>query len=218
MNKKIVLGVGLAIVAYLVGIGTNTILGSRNGFKDDNKASIDISENKDNVDKQKVTNLEDIIYIEDGYKTSMIQGETDDETLRINNFLWTDTFSFEDLIKSRNVAENFTQGISLYESSNPSRHLNNAKKYAVKDIDVRVSIPSFAWPGAKENTKEMRLSGIDTECFEYISDSDTLVYEVTIDWIWIDFSDIIASKASTTYIVSVEKIDGEFKVVDYYDR
>ena len=224
MNKKFVIGLGISFLAFIFGLGFNFF---SNRVNNEEKDSISITEDintSDSTNNEKVTKVDKIIKIEDGYKSSIIQGDTDIETLYINEiewvkeYWWNDNFSFEELIQSKNVAENFAQGIALYEKSNPNKHVNKAKKYAAKDCFVRDMIQPFSWPGAKENTKEMQLENVESESFEYVIDEGRLYYSVTVYWNWIDNIDIVVSKGCTEYIIGVEKINNEFKVVDYYAR
>lgn len=224
MNKRLLIGLGIAFLAFIFGLGFNFFSNRVNNEEKDNSYVIEDINISDSTNDEKVTKVDKIIKIEDGYKTSIIQGETDIETLYINEiewvkeYWWNDNFSFEELIQSKNVAENFAQGIALYERSNPNKHVNKAKKYASKDCFVRDMIEPFSWPGAKENTKEMQLENVESESFEYVIDEGKLYYSVTVYWNWIDNRDVIVSKGYTEYIVGVEKIDNEFKVVDYYAR
>ena len=224
MNKRLLIGLGIAFLAFIFGLGFNFFSNRVNNEEKDNSYVIEDINISDSTNDEKVTKVDKIIKIEDGYKTSIIQGETDIETLYINEiewvkeYWWNDNFSFEELIQSKNVAENFAQGIALYERSNPNKHVNKAKKYASKDCFVRDMIEPFSWPGAKENTKEMQLENVESESFEYVIDEGKLYYSVTVYWNWIDNRDVIVSKGYTEYIVGVEKINNEFKVVDYYAR
>ena len=224
MNKKFVIGLGIAFLAFIFGLGFNFFSNRVNNEEKDNIYITEDINTSDSTNNEKVTKVDKIIKIEDGYKSSIIQGDTDIETLYINEiewvkeYWWNDNFSFEELIQSKNVAENFAQGIALYERSNPNKHVNKAKKYASKDCFVRDMIEPFSWPGAKENTKEMQLENVESESFEYVIDEGKLYYSVTVYWNWIDNRDVIVSKGYTEYIVGVEKIDNEFKVVDYYAR
>lgn len=224
MNKKFVIGLGISLVAFIFGLGFNFFSNRVNNEEKDNISTTEDINTCDLNNNEKVTKVDKIIKIEDGYKSSIIQGDTDIETLYINEiewvkeYWWNDSFSFEELIKSKNVAENFAQGIALYEKSNPNKHVNKAKKYAAKDCFVRDMIQPFSWPGAKENTKEMQLENVESESFEYVIDEGRLYYSVTVYWNWIDNRDIVVSKGCTEYIIGVEKINNEFKVVDYYAR
>ena len=225
MNKKFVIGLGVALLAFIFGLGFNFFSNRADSKKDDDKPTIESNNNtSDYSNEEEAASIDKIVKIEDGYKSSIIQGTTDSETLEINNiewikeYWWNDHFSFGELIQSKNVAENFAQGIALYESSNPGKHVNKAKKYAAKDCFVRDMIEPFSWPGAKENIKEMQLENIESDSFEYVIDEGRLYYSVIVYWNWIDNRDIIASKGHTEYVVGVEKIDNEFKVVDYYAK
>lgn len=225
MNKKFVIGLGAALLAFIFGLGFNFFSNRADSKKEDSKPTIESNNNTSDYSNEEVsTSVDKIVKIEEGYKSSIIQGTTDRETLEINNiewikeYWWNDHFSFEELIQSKNVAENFAQGIALYESSNPDKHVNKAKKYAAKDCFVRDMIEPFSWPGAKENIKEMQLENVESDSFEYVIDEGRLYYSVIVYWNWIDNRDIIASKGHTEYVVGVKKIDNEFKVVDYYAR
>lgn len=224
MNKKFVIGLGIAFLAFIFGLGFNFFSNRANSKENNDSYTIEDNNISNSTNDEKVTKVDKIVKIEDGYKTSIIQGQTDIETLYINEiewikeYWWNDNFSFEELIQSKNVAENFAQGIALYERSNPNKHVNKAKKYASKECFVRDMIEPFSWPGAKENTKEMQLENVESESFEYVIDEGRLYYSVTVYWNWIDNRDVIVSKGYTEYIVGVEKIDNEFKVVDYYAR
>ena len=224
MNKKFVIGLGISFLAFIFGLGFNFFSNRANSKENNDSYTIEDNNISNSTNDEKVTKVDKIVKIEDGYKTSIIQGETDIETLYINEiewvkeYWWNDNFSFEELIQSKNVAENFAQGIALYERSNPNKHVNKAKKYASKDCFVRDMIEPFSWPGAKENTKEIQLENVESESFEYVIDEGKLYYSVTVYWNWIDNRDVIVSKGYTEYIVGVEKIDNEFKVVDYYAR
>lgn len=236
MNKKFAIGLGVALLAFIFGIGFNFFSNRADNKKEENKQTIESGNNNttDYNNEKQVTKVEEIVKIEDGYKSSIIQGSTDLETLYINKiewvkeYWWNDNFSFEDLIKSKNVAENFAQGIALYERSNPDKHLNKAKKYADKDCFVRDMIQPFSWSGAKENTKEMQIEGVESESYEFVVADDKifcesinegkLYYDVIVYWNWIDNRDIVVSKGFTEYVIGVEKIKNEFKVVDYYTR
>lgn len=224
MNKKFVIGLGIAFLAFIFGLGFNFFSNRANSKENNDSYTIEDNNISNSTNDEKVTKVDKIVKIEDGYKTSIIQAQTDIETLYINEiewikeYWWNDNFSFEELIQSKNVAENFAQGIALYERSNPNKHVNKAKKYASKECFVRDMIEPFSWPGAKENTKEMQLENVESESFEYVIDEGRLYYSVTVYWNWIDNRDVIVSKGYTEYIVGVEKIDNEFKVVDYYAR
>lgn len=225
MNKKFVIGLGVALLAFIFGLGFNFFSNRADSKKEENKPAIESNNNtSDYSNDEEATRIDKIVKIEDGYKSSIIQGNTDRETLEINNiewikeYWWNDHFSFEELIQSKNVVENFAQGIALYERSNPDKHLNKAKKYASKDCFVRDMIEPFSWPGAKENIKEMQLENVESDSFEYVIDEGKLYYNVIVYWNWIDNRDIIASKGFTEYVIGVEKIKNEFKVVDYYAR
>lgn len=223
MNNRIVLGIGVAAIALLIGIGVN-YLGDRGKLISDN-SDINVDENNiisESINIEEVTKVIDLIEIEDGYKSSIKQGLNDKDTLQINNYTWineyhwNEYFSFEELIKSRNIAENFAQGIALYDSENPEKNINKVKKYASKDCEVRAMVYPFAWNGAKENTKEIQLENINSECFDYVLDSRRLYYIVTIYWNWIDNNNILVSKGFTDYVIGVEKIGEQFKIVEYY--
>ena len=225
MNKKFVIGLGVALLAFMFGLGFNFFSNRADSKKEDTKPTIESNNNtSDYSNEEEATSVDNIVKIEKGYKSSIIQGSTDRETLEINNiewikeYWWNDHFSFQELIQSKNVAENFAQGIALYESSNPDKHVNKAKKYASKDCFVRDMIEPFSWPGAKENIKEMQLENVESDSFEYVIDEGRLYYSVIVYWNWIDNRDVIVSKGNTEYVVGAEKIDNEFKVVDYYAK
>lgn len=218
MNKKLVIALMVTVIALLYGIIANHFRGKDDFYNDNLKINKETNIDSDSIEEiyKEPLNIESVITIEDEYFTSIKQGIDDSETIIVNGVFRAESFTVEDRIIAKNIAENFAQGIALYERDNPDKNLNKARKYADSGLDVRQMIEQFAYAGAKENIKQMKGIGIESSIFDYNANDYMVSFKVTVNWEWIDNYDLVASRASTDYVIILNKIKGLFKVTDYY--
>lgn len=219
--KKIIIALALVVT----GVGTfaiTTLVDKVQEVKSEkNNTAIEENINTSESDKESILDIYDYISVneKDGYITSIKQGVTDSETIELNNLSWgiSEGFKLDEMLKMKNIAENFAQSMALYDCKKPNKYVDIAKKYVSNEVDnVFLRIPTFASKGAQENTKRMEVTNV--ECFTDEIDREGKKFEIEVDvsWNWIDNYDKIVSKGVTTFYISVKNIDGEFKVSEYF--
>lgn len=93
----------------------NNISVEENNISNENSNKVydldkELENNKDEFSKD--------IIIEKGFKTSITNGNSDEEIKKNNFLLDTNKFSLDERIKAKNVAENFVQAIESFDIEN----------------------------------------------------------------------------------------------------
>ncbi|MGL5084712.1 MAG: hypothetical protein ACRC68_03195, partial [Clostridium sp.] len=209
----------------VTGVGTFAIKSfmdkSKEAKLENSNSYIEENINTSESNKDTAINIDDFIEVDtkNGYITSIEPGATEKEVLE-NNVLITsknEGFTLEELLKTKNLAENFAQSMALYDSSNPNKYVDIAKRYADKSVDnIFLRIPTFSSKGAQENTKRMEIRELYSHLEEYKADKKIFIYEIDVAWTWIDNYDRVASQGETKYYVNIKEIDDEYKVYEYF--
>lgn len=219
-SKKLIIAIALVVTG--AGIFTiNTFMDKSKEAKFENSNThIEENINTSESNKDKAIDINDFIEVDtkNGYITSIEPGATEEEILK-NNVLITsknEGFTLEELLITKNLAENFAQSMALYDSSSPNKYVDIAKKYAEENVHIFLRIPSFTFKGAQENTKRVEVRDVSSYLEVYKPDKKIFMYEIDITWAWIDNYDRVASLTETKHYVSIKEIEGEYKVYEYF--
>lgn len=220
-SKKTIIALALVVTGAGIFIINTFMDKSKEAKFENSNTHIEENINTSESNNDKAININDFIEVDtkNGYITSIEQGDTEEEMLRNNVLITSDNkgFTLEELLKTKNLAENFAQSMALYDSSNPNKYLDIARKYADKSVDnIFLRIPTFSSKGAQENTKRMEISDISSYLDVYKADNKIFMYEIDVAWTWIDNYDRVASRSETKYYVNIAEINGEYKVYEYF--
>lgn len=219
-SKKLIIAIALVVAG--VGIFTiNTFMDKSKEAKFENSNThIEENSNTSESNKDKAIDINDFIEVDtkNGYITSIEPGATEEEILKNNVLITSETkeITLEQLLRTKNLAENFAQSMALYNSSSPNKYVDIAKKYADENVNIFLRIPSFSFKGAQENTKRMEIREISSHLEAYLPEKKKFIYEIDVAWTWIDNYDRAASLSETKYTVVIKEVEGEYKVYEYY--
>lgn len=233
INKKIKVSViGIMIVCVITGIGVGIRrLKKSNENKENINQMIEENSNSFNEKTEEGRNeyqldnalegfdknnqvVSDDIVVEDGFKTSIGTGKSDEE-IRVNNKLLSESkFSLKERIKAKNVAENFVQAITTFNIEKPKETVDLAVKYVADALKEEVEA-LYIHLGKNEIIKKKVIDKVESYEVKNKFDNDYILFSVSVECSVIDQYDQISNKNYESYEVKLLKINNEYKVVDY---
>lgn len=181
----------------------------------------DISnENSDKVydlDKELENNKDEFskdIIIEKGFKTSITNGNSDEEIKKNNFLLDTNKFSLDERIKAKNVAENFVQAIESFDIENIKETVDLAVKYSADELKEEVEA-LYMYLGKNQDIKKKTIEEVKSYEEENKYDNDYILFDVYVKWNVIDQYDQICNSCRSSYEVKLLKFNNKYKVVSY---
>lgn len=181
----------------------------------------DISnENSDKVydlDKELENNKDEFsedIIIEKGFKTSITNGNSDEEIKKNNFLLDTSKFSLDERVKAKNVAENFVQAIESFDIENIKETVDLAVKYSADELKEEVEA-LYMYLGKNQDIKKKTIEEVKSYEEENKYDNDYILFDVYVKWNVIDQYDQICNSGRSSYEVKLLKFNNKYKVVSY---
>ncbi|MGL5084397.1 MAG: hypothetical protein ACRC68_01525 [Clostridium sp.] len=220
-SKKLIIALALVVT----GVGTFTITSfveNRKEAKLENaNTSIEENINTSESNKDGAVKINDYIKVDEkeGYITSLKQGAADLETIELNylNHQIEAGFTLEEMLNIKNIAENFAESMALYDCTKPNKYVDIAQGFVSNEVDnVFLRIPIFAEKGVKENTKRLDVTDVESTTMNFNRETNRLELDVDVSWNWIDNYDKVVSKGVTNYYMTIKKIDGEYKITEFF--
>lgn len=178
------------------------------------------NENSDKVydlDKELENNKDEFskdIIIEKGFKTSITNGNSDEEIKKNNFLLDTNKFSLDERIKAKNVAENFVQAIESFDIENIKETVDLAVKYSADELKEEVEA-LYMYLGKNQDIKKKTIEEVKSYEEENKYDNDYILFDVYVKWNVIDQYDQICNSGRSSYEVKLLKFNNKYKVVSY---
>lgn len=232
INKKVkILIIGVMTVCIIVGIGVGVkkiiksnankesinqmIEENSNSFNEKNEESDEyqLDNALEGFDKNNQVKSDDIV-VEEGFKTSIGTGKSDEEIRVNNNLLSESKFSLKERIKAKNVAENFVQAITTFDIEKPKETVELAVKYVADPLKEEVEA-LYIHLGKNEIIKKKVIDKVESYEVENRFDNDYIIFRVSVECNVIDQYDQLSNKNYESYEVKLLKINNEYKVVDY---
>ena len=233
INKKIKLVIiGVLTVCVITGVGvgiksfkkanenkknkTQMIDENSNSFNEKNEEEYNeyqLNDALEGFDKNNQVESEDIV-VEEGFKTSIGTGKSDEE-IRFNNKLLSESkFSLKERIKAKNVAENFVQAITTFDIEKPKETIDLAVKYVADELKGEVEA-LYIHLGKNEIIKRRIIETVESYEVDNKYDNDYIIFSVRVGRSAIDKYDQKSNSGYESYEVRLLKIDNEYKVVQY---
>lgn len=228
MKKKyLILTVAVLVVGSIFLVGKEFITDIRNksekseqieesineNSNSDNEDVYDLDKELDKVDEENKLNKEDII-IENGFKSSILSGNSDKEIQENNKLIPESKFSLNERIKAKNVAENFVQAIESFDIEKPKETVELAVKNVADELKNEVE-SLYMYLGKNQDIKKKVIESVKSVEQENEYDNDYIIFDVYVDWSVIDQYDQISNTGKSSYRVQLLKINGKYKVVSY---
>lgn len=178
------------------------------------------NENSDKVydlDKELENNKDEFskdIIIEKGFKTSITNGNSDEEIKKNNFLLDTSKFSLDERIKAKNVAENFVQAIESFDIENIKETVDLAVKYSADELKEEVEA-LYMYLGKNQDIKKKTIEEVKSYEEENKYDNDYILFDVYVKWNVIDQYDQVCNSGRSSYEVKLLKFNNKYKVVSY---
>lgn len=221
MNKRIlilILVVSILIIAIgLIGskyiknnnktndTSNHTIYSNESEFIEDNK--------KDEIEVNGGENIGNIV-IEKGFKSSIVDGNSEEELIRNNWLVNESKFSIKERIQAKNVAENFVQAIASFDIEKPKETVDLAVKYVVDEKKEEIE-SLYIYLGKNQSIKKKVIEEVESMEIENGAENDYIIFEVGVYASAIDQYDQKLKRDYEDYEVTLLKINGEYKVVSY---
>ncbi|WP_294196881.1 hypothetical protein [uncultured Clostridium sp.] len=189
----------------------NNISVEENNISNENSNKVydldkELENNKDEFSKD--------IIIEKGFKTSITNGNSDEEIKKNNFLLDTNKFSLDERIKAKNVAENFVQAIESFDIENIKETVDLAVKYSADELKEEVEA-LYMYLGKNQDIKKKTIEEVKSYEEENKYDNDYILFDVYVKWNVIDQYDQICNSGRSSYEVKLLKFNNKYKVVSY---
>lgn len=189
----------------------NNISVEENNISNENSNKVydldkELENNKDEFSKD--------IIIEKGFKTSITNGNSDEEIKKNNFLLDTNKFSLDERIKAKNVAENFVQAIESFDIENIKETVDLAVKYSADELKEEVEA-LYMYLGKNQDIKKKTIEEVKSYEEENKYDNDYILFDVYVKWNVIDQYDQICNSRRSSYEVKLLKFNNKYKVVSY---
>lgn len=179
-----------------------------------NNANDEFTLNED-LEKEEATLNYNGIKIEDGFKTSIANGNTNEQIRKNNYLLESSKFSIEERIKAKNVAENFVQAIESFDIEKPKETVAKAVKYVVDEKKNEVEM-LYAYLGKNQTIKRKIIDSVKSYELDNKYDNDYIIFDVYVNWSVIDNYNQVSNQDGVSYEVKLLKINNEYKVIEYF--
>lgn len=198
MNKKVIIG-GLAVVV-LLGIGGYSIV-KKNKKKEANNIKIEQQKEVESLNKNELNNS--------------IKGLSDQELIKKYLLLKDSKVPVKDRVEASEVARKFVKAITEYSSDDPNKGEKEALSCVSEDIYKDIEGMFITKENANDiNINEKKVTRIRSE--EVLNDEDN-------NYIYIDVTPIYTitdkynqkKEDSTSYVVQLLKINGQYKVISF---
>jgi len=158
--------------------------------------------------------MEEDIIVENGFKTTISNGSSDEEIKRNNNLLDKSKFTLKERIKAKNVAENFVQAIESFDIEKPKETVELAVKYVADELKPEVEA-LYMYLGKNQDIKKKVIEEVQSYEKENEYDNDYILFDVYVKWNVVDQYDQVANTGRSSYEVKLLKINDKYKVVSY---
>lgn len=221
MKKKIIIGVlAIILIISVIIVGKDFISDKKNNNTETSSEEVvtNTEEKSETIyeiekEEEKTESNGDIV-VEKGFKTSIVNGSTDEENINKNNLLEKSKFSINERIKAKNISENFIQAIESFDVSKPKETVQLAVKYV--DDKLKAEVESlYTYLGKNQDIKKKTIDTVQSYEIENKYDNDYIFFEVYVDWSITDQYDQISNKGYSGYEVQLLKVKNEYKVVSY---
>jgi len=235
-NKVLIAFITIIVLGAAILVGAKTI--DRNNMdKIDNKSEVeqmleensnnfvDLNSNKeeesehdldkalDEVKEDSLVNSRDIV-IENGFKTSIASGSTEEEVIKKNLLLKESKFSIDERIKAKNIAENFAQAIESFDIEKPQETIDLAVKHVADELKEQVQY-LYMYLGKNQDIKRKTISKVESYEVANRYDNDYIIFEVWAYWEVTDQYDQVSNSGMESYEVTLLKINNQYKVTSY---
>lgn len=184
-----------------------------NNFNEEIESIYDLDKELDKSDNENNFMEEDII-VENGFKTTISNGSSDEEIKRNNNLLDKSKFTLKERIKAKNVAENFVQAIESFDIEKPKETVELAVKYVADELKPEVEA-LYMYLGKNQDIKKKVIEEVQSYEKENEYDNDYILFDVYVKWNVVDQYDQVANTGRSSYEVKLLKINDKYKVVSY---
>lgn len=175
--------------------------------------------NENTVKKEITENIEqksnEKYPVEDGFLTTINLDGTEEELRKNNNLREDSKMSVEDQLQAKNVAENFVQAIVSFNIDEPKETIARATKHVVPEIKEEVE-SLFINLGKYDTVKKSIVVELRSTEKQQDPRNDYLTFNITALTNVVDKYGQQVDGSIPTYEVKVLKIDGVWKVVQYY--
>ncbi|MEG1482899.1 MAG: hypothetical protein RSA57_03780 [Cetobacterium sp.] len=219
MNKKIMTIV--IVIVFILSVSYVTYSKVKNISKEKEATQEITNENK--AEKEKTNEIKnnnesesnDKYPVEDGFLTTIKLGGTEEEIRKNNNLRADSRVSVEDQLNAKNVAENFIQAIVSFNIDEPKVTVDRATKHVVPEIKEEVE-SLFINLGKFDTVKKSIVVEIRSTEKQQDQRNNYLTFNITVLTNVVDKYGQQVDGAIPTYEVKVLKIDGVWKIVQYY--
>ncbi|MPU17554.1 hypothetical protein FGL68_21105 [Acinetobacter baumannii] len=153
--------------------------------------------------------------VEEGFKTTIVSGSSDEEIIKNNNFITDSKISIQDRLEAKRVAENFVQAITAFDISDVEGTAKRPVKYVSKD-KVKEIEGLYLFLGKSKEIKKSIVDEVYTTEKENKDGNDYIYFRVTVEWHCIDKNDQKISGGDESYMCQLLKEDGVYKVFQYH--
>lgn len=175
--------------------------------------------NENTAEKETTENIEqesnEKYPVEDGFLTTIKLDGTKEELRKNNNLREDSKMSVEDQLQAKNVAENFVQAIVSFNIEEPKETIARATKHVVPEIKEEVE-SLFINLGKYDTVKKSIVVELRSTEKQQDPRNDYLTFNITALTNVVDKYGQQVDGSIPTYEVKVLKIDGVWKVVQYY--
>ncbi|WP_313885129.1 hypothetical protein [Clostridium faecium] len=223
--KSKVITIVIFILGFSIGYVTNNLTKDTKNTQIEqtvneniNLENKDIKESENTINKEvENNNIKIETPVEDGFKTTIVDGESQDELIT-KNFLVPESeskISVKDRLEAKRVAENFVQAISSFDIEKPKETVEKATKYVHQD-KVKEIESQYIFLGKNKDIKKTIIEDLYSEEERNKEDNDYLYFRVSVNWSVIDKYNQKVNGSSESYIVQLLKVDGQYKVFQYH--
>jgi len=184
-----------------------------NNFNEESESIYDLDKELDKLDKKNNFMEEDIV-VEKGFKSTILNGSSDEEIKKNNNLLDESKFSLKERIKAKNVAENFIQAIESFDIEKPKETVELAVKYVADELKLEVEA-LYMYLGKNQDIKKKVIEEVQSYEKENEYDNDYILFDVYVKWNVVDQYNQVANSGRSSYEVKLLKINDKYKVVSY---
>ena len=180
----------------------NTTVEMEENIKDENVEQVDL---KSDLDKK--------YPVEDGFLTTIQGGSTDEEVVKNNLLLKDSNISIEDRLEAKRVAENFVQTLASFEDGKNEKYKKIASRYVVDDLDD--FIENLFLDISNDKIKRFEITELRSEECRNEDENDYLYFRVVVSRNMIDKYDQGFKAESECDLITLLKVDGKYKVINF---
>lgn len=173
------------------------------------------NDNNENNEKEVQINIEEF-NVEEGFMSSIDTNGMMEDIIKNNNLLETQN-SINDRLDAKNVAENFVQAICSFNIDEPDKTVDKAVKYVVDEKKEEIR-SLYLYLGKNKDIKKTEITSVESREVKNREDNDWIIFNVKVSWNVIDQYDKEISENHESYEVRLNKINDEYRVVQYRIR